>query len=315
MENNIAKIKLEAAMWIVKCEHKSLQVDPEFINWFNTSDEHKQVFESLSQNWQTLESLPDASRSCEAIVKVTPLSSKPESPKIQKTPIKLVSYMALVASIFFFSIIYFNIDTKYYSQNYKTEVAQQAHFDLPDGSSLWLNAKSEVLVYFDDDRRQITILKGDAHFDVAKDKQRPFIVSYEQHQFIALGTAFTINTRPFLQLAVTEHTVKVNYKHINRVIQEGYITEFNEYWQTATVIQSQPNWREVKLNFKARHLKDVLTQIQPYISERIKLLNQDMAYELISGTVNLEKPEQALKLITSGLGLEVTNENNLIILN
>jgi len=314
MENNIAQIKMEAALWIVKCDHQSLQTNPEFINWFNTSDKHKQIFESLSQNWQTLECLSDESRLSEVPDKVTPLTFK-RALKVKRTPVKLVSYMALVASIFFFSIIYFNIDTKYYSQNYKTEVAQQAHFDLPDGSSLWLNAKSEVLVYFDDDRRQITILKGDAHFDVAKDKQRPFIVSYEQHQFIALGTAFTINTRPFLQLAVTEHTVKVNYKHINRVIQEGYITEFNEYWQTATVIQSQPNWREVKLNFKARHLKDVLTQIQPYISERIKLLNQDMAYELISGTVNLEKPEQALKLITSGLGLEVTNENNLIILN
>jgi transmembrane sensor len=314
MENNIAEIKLEAAMWIVKCDHNSLQADPEFINWFNTSDEHKQIFESLCQNWQTLECLSDDSRSSEAPDKVTPLTFK-GALKVKRPPIKLMSYMALVASIFFFSIIYFNIDAQYYSQNYKTEVAQQAQFDLPDGSSLWLNAQSEVLVYFDDDSRQLTILRGDAHFEVAKDKIRPFVVRYEQHQFIALGTAFTVNTRPFLQLTVTEHKVKVNYKHTNRVVQEGYLTEFNEYWQTAKVIQSGQNWREEKLNFKARYLKDVLTQIQPYVSEPINLLNQDMAFELISGTVNLEKPEQALKLITSGLGLEIVHENNELILN
>jgi len=314
MENNIAEIKLEAAMWVVKCDHNSLQADPEFINWFNTSDEHKQIFESLSQNWQTLECLSDDSRSSEAPDKVTPLTFK-GALKVKRPPIKLMSYMALVASIFFFSIIYFNIDAQYYSQNYKTEVAQQAQFDLPDGSSLWLNAQSEVLVYFDDDSRQLTILRGDAHFDVAKDKTRPFVVRYEQHQFIALGTAFTVNTRPFLQLAVTEHKVKVSYKHTNRVVQEGYLTEFNEYWQTAKVIQSGQNWREEKLNFKARYLKDVLTQIQPYVSEPINLLNQDMAFELISGTVNLEKPDQALKLITSGLGLKIIHENNELILN
>jgi len=314
MENNTAQIKMEAALWIVKCDHKSFQADPKFINWLNTSVEHKQIFESLSKNWQTLECLSDDSRSSVAADKVTPLTFK-RALKVRITPIKLVSYMALAASIFLFSIIYFNLDAQYYSQNYKTEIAQQAKFDLPDGSSLWLNAKSEVLVYFDDDRRQITILKGDAHFDVAKDKERPFVVSYEQHQFTALGTAFTVNTRPFLQLAVTEHKVKVNYKHTNRVVQEGYITEFNEYWHTAKVIQSEQNWREVKLNFKARYLKDVLIQIQPYVSEPINLLNQDMAFELISGTVNLEKPHQALKLITSGLGLKISHEKKEIKLN
>lgn len=309
MENNIAEIKLEAAMWIVKFDHNSLTADPEFVNWLNTSVSHKQVFDDLSQNWQILESIPKNESTDFVVKKVSPITFKSEK-KVEKVPIKFISYMALVASFFFFSFIYFNLDTQYYSKSYKTQVAQQADFDLPDGSTISLNAKSEVLVYFDHDRRQITILNGDAHFDVAKDKTRPFVVRYEQHQFTALGTAFTVNTRPFLQLAVTEHKVKVNFKNTNRVIQQGFLTEFNGYWQTAKVIQSDQNWRDVKLNFKARYLKDVLTQIQPYVSKPISLLNQDMAYELISGTVNLEKPMQALKLITNGLGLEIVNENN-----
>lgn len=309
MENNVAEIKKEAAMWIVKCDHKSLTSDPEFINWLNTSDNHKQIFDLLNQNWQSLGSISTKKVIDTEIKKVSPITFK-SAQKVKKVPIKVISYMALVASFFFLSVIYFNLDTQYYSKSYKTRVAQQADFDLPDGSTISLNAKSEVLVYFDDDRRQITILNGDAHFEVAKDKTRPFLVRYEQHQFTALGTAFTVNTRPFLQLAVTEHKVKVNFKHSNRVIQEGFLTEFNDYWQTAKVIQSDQNWRDDKLNFKGRYFKDVLTQIQPYVSKPISLLNQDMAYELISGTVNLEKPMQALKLITSGLGLEIINENS-----
>jgi len=309
MENNISNIKLEAAMWIVKYDHKTLQADPEFIDWLNTSDLHNQVFESLKQNWQTLESLPINQVNHSKIDKVSAINFNAQQ-KIKQQPFKVLTYFALVASFFFVSILYFNVETQFYSKSYKTQVAQQVKFDLPDGSKISLNANSEILVHFDDERRQVTILEGDAHFNVAKDKKRPFVVHFEQHQFTALGTAFTVNTRPFLQLAVTEHKVKITYKHVNRVVQEGFLTEFDDYWQTAKVNQTAQNWRHDKLHFQGRYLKDVLVQMQPYIPQKISLHDQDMAYELISGTVNLDKPIEALNLITSGLGLEMVNKNS-----
>ncbi|SFC32790.1 FecR family protein [Pseudoalteromonas denitrificans] len=311
MDNNASHIKLEAAQWIVKYNIKSLSNKPEFIAWLNTSPEHKHTFETLTLNWQALEKIErnNLNNSAKNIQNITAISFNNQTKKINKS-FKKFSYFALVASIFLFSFIYFNHDAQSFSHVYKTPTAKQANYILPDGSTLWLNAKSEVSIHFSQNKRQIAIIKGDAHFKVSKDKKRPFIVSYGEHRFTALGTAFTVNTRPYVQLAVTEHKVKLSYRHTNKIIREGYTSEFNDRWQMAKVTQSQENWTDTKLNFKGRPLKDVLTQIQPYVSEKIKLVDRTQANELISGSVNLKKPHQALKLITSGLDLKITFKNN-----
>ena len=53
----------------------------------------------------------------------------------------------------------------------------RAQFSLPDGTTGWLNSNSSVKYNgnFNSDR-QIT-LKGEAFFDVFKDKKRPFVVN------------------------------------------------------------------------------------------------------------------------------------------
>jgi len=65
----------------------------------------------------------------------------------------------------------------------------------PDGSKIWLNASSELRfpTSFGSGNRVVT-LKGEAYFEIAKDKRHPFIVKTAGQETEVLGTHFNINS-------------------------------------------------------------------------------------------------------------------------
>ena len=64
---------------------------------------------------------------------------------------------------------------------------------LPDGTTVYLNTNSKIIFpkRFEKNKREIT-LKGEAFFEVTKDKNRPFIINVNEAQVEVLGTSFNI---------------------------------------------------------------------------------------------------------------------------
>src|SRR6185437_15005809 len=60
-------------------------------------------------------------------------------------------------------------------------------------SQLTLDARSEVSVRYTSDARALTLVRGQAQFDVAHDVARPFSVTAEGHEVLATGTAFDVD--------------------------------------------------------------------------------------------------------------------------
>lgn len=66
---------------------------------------------------------------------------------------------------------------------------------LPDGTKVWLNAQSSLkfpATFSGVDSRKVE-LKGEAYFEVSKDKKKPFLVHAGRQQVQVLGTHFNIN--------------------------------------------------------------------------------------------------------------------------
>jgi transmembrane sensor len=63
---------------------------------------------------------------------------------------------------------------------------------LADGSTVDLNARSSIRVEFSNSERRIELLDGQALFQVAKDKERPFIVRSGDATVRAVGTQFDV---------------------------------------------------------------------------------------------------------------------------
>lgn len=90
-------------------------------------------------------------------------------------------------------------------------VVQPQVQQLADGSRVELNVQADLQVEFSENTRAVRLLRGEAHFVVAKDVSRPFVVSVGPVQVRAVGTAFNIRYSPdSVAVLVTEGKVRVS---------------------------------------------------------------------------------------------------------
>jgi len=78
-----------------------------------------------------------------------------------------------------------------------TPIGGQFQVTLPDGSRVWLNAASSIKfpTAFAGKERKVEI-RGEAYFEVTKDKNRPFHVETNDMEILVLGTQFDISAYP-----------------------------------------------------------------------------------------------------------------------
>lgn len=76
--------------------------------------------------------------------------------------------------------------------SYETQVGEQRFVTLEDGSRVRLNTDSRVELRFSKRERRIDLDRGQAFFEVAHDRSRPFVVRIGDAQVTALGTRFDV---------------------------------------------------------------------------------------------------------------------------
>lgn len=96
------------------------------------------------------------------------------------------------------------------TQHYVTVAARQQQIALTDGSVVNLNVSSDVRVTLTARERRVTLAAGEAHFAVAHDTARPFIVTAGGVAVRAVGTAFSVRLAGSdVEVLVTEGKVEV----------------------------------------------------------------------------------------------------------
>ncbi len=82
---------------------------------------------------------------------------------------------------------------------------------LEDGSAVELNRGAQVSIRFSQAKRLVDLLAGEAHFTVAKDSRRPFVVRARGTVVQAVGTAFNVLlNEDKVEVIVTEGRVLMN---------------------------------------------------------------------------------------------------------
>lgn len=117
---------------------------------------------------------------------------------------------AMVAASLFVAAAAVTIEKLHDVERYRTGIGQVEDVKLADGSVIHLNSNSSAEVRFTEHGRRVRLLNGEAAFDVAHDKARPFDVEAQSAVIRAVGTAFNVRMRPsVVELTVTEGTVAV----------------------------------------------------------------------------------------------------------
>jgi transmembrane sensor len=98
--------------------------------------------------------------------------------------------------------------------DYSSGTAQVRTVTLPDGSRVTLNARAAIDADFTGHTRRITIARGEAFFEVAPDRKRPFVVATRNTRVVVTGTAFNVRQRlssaDDVEVAVVENSVEVS---------------------------------------------------------------------------------------------------------
>jgi len=92
--------------------------------------------------------------------------------------------------------------------HYATAIGKQTTIPLADGSVVKLNTNSQIEVEYTREYRNIRLVQGEAHFEVAKNAEMPFRVYAGDGRVEAVGTAFSVYLRE---------------KHIDVLVTEGKV--------------------------------------------------------------------------------------------
>ncbi|QSX32573.1 FecR domain-containing protein [Shewanella avicenniae] len=211
--NSLERIQSEAASWISRIQTGKLSdsEQAELRAWVSQSKTHEHELRVMSENWDRLQSMADRCNETASQPRDLTLKDSKHSSQWSKTAIRLVAAVALIVTIPFMYIELVNqgLDQGTNGQ-YATAVGTQKTLTLADGSIVTLNTDSKLVVNYNDDIREITLVRGEANFDVAKDKQHPFIVKAGHGDVQALGTSFAVRLEgETVDVLVSHGTVRV----------------------------------------------------------------------------------------------------------
>lgn len=189
--------------------------------------------------------------------------------------------------------------------DYHTAAGEQLSVDLADGSRLTLNTDTALTVRYSDSRRQIELLRGEAYFEVAPNKNRPFVVDGGQAAARAVGTAYGVRKQANdLRVVVSEGTVEVAADTAKTLVHAAEQAEYRQgRLQTVAKLDNDDAlaWRRQQTVFHRQPLTQVLQEVNRYRHGRIVAVNPQLAERVVNGVFNNSDPDAVVAALTTTL--------------
>jgi transmembrane sensor len=174
------RIHADAAVWVAQLHgpDRDKNLEARVGRWIAEDTRHAEAFERVTDAWQQSGNIPRHP--------LQRVSEPARGRERLRTAGAALAGMAALCAALACTIYLLRDDTL------ATGPSEQRIVDLTDGSQVTLNANSRVVVQFDEGARKITLKRGEALFDVAKDRSRPFVVIAGDRKVIAVGTSFEV---------------------------------------------------------------------------------------------------------------------------
>jgi len=199
--------------------------------------------------------------------------------------------------------------------DHTTAVGETMEITLADGSVVHLNTDTALTVDLGDACRCVELLRGEAFFTVAPEADRPFRVAAGGGVSRALGTAFVVREAgETVTVAVAEGRVRVA-RDLAASGAAGSVTlsagEMARYGAAGGIETGRADvgrltaWRQGRLVFAERHLRDVVAELDRYRPGAILFLDSGIADERFTGVFGLGDTDRALAAIEATLPVDV----------
>lgn len=222
-------------------------------------------------------------------------------------------------------------------KRYVTRTGEQKTIKLIDGSVITMNTATQLLVDINSDSRSVTLVRGEAYFDVEKDPMKPFSVKAGNYALTVLGTEFNVmRSTDELTLAVTEGVVGIhdpneplvksplslddsNEKVIEwvdpeqRSVTAGWVVNIDESKDCLIAYQADniehiSQWRTGLLRFEGVPLGEVVKQINRYSAKKILIEDPNIMSIEIFGSVQVNSLGAALRGLEKSYPVKVRHQ-------
>ncbi|WP_269713734.1 FecR family protein [Caulobacter sp. NIBR2454] len=283
----------DAAGWFVL-----LQRDPRddalrrsFENWLNASPAHQADWARVSRSWDTfglLRDEPEVLRARRALRSDLRRSSAPVRWAAAVAAIVMAGGVALFAGLTATGPTPTVVAVRDVAV-YSTGVGERQIVTLADGSRATLSTDTQLRVTDWGERRALTLVKGEAFFEVAKDPAHPFVVTAGGRTVTALGTAFNVRLDPDRwSVALLEGKVRVasltSPDTIDMLPGAQLVQQGSREWAvTRADVERVSAWRSGDVIFDDQPLNTIVAEMNRYSTRKIRIADQNLAATPLSG--------------------------------
>jgi len=183
-----------AVLWCMRFSEGKITRDQQrrFADWLDADPGNRAAFELAANTWQEVHA---AEASPEFLpLRVEALESLQQHYRRRGTRLSQWrwSQVALAASFTLVILAVAAIGWRQWPTTYMTGLGERRVMVMQDGSTVSLDASTEVTARFSKTDRSFHLIHGRAKFDVAKDLARPFRVAAADRVVVATGTAFSV---------------------------------------------------------------------------------------------------------------------------
>jgi transmembrane sensor len=206
----------------------------------------------------------------------------------------------------------------------ETALGEIRRVPLKDGSMAAVNTATRLAVTMRPDIRRIALDHGEAWFQVAKDRARPFVVEAGDVRVRAVGTAFSVRrTDDGADVQVTEGVVEVwsvGDEANKRRVAAGARTFVSDasgpsvVAEASVAIDRNLAWRSGQLIFDGDTLGAAAAEFNRYNKVQVRIDDPALASEKFVGRFRTNEPDAFAKAAATILGARAQSDGEQIVL-
>ena len=206
------------------------------------------------------------------------------------------------------SLFYFtqNNQSNFHPVTITAQKGEKAEVVLPDGTRVWINSESTITYDNSFDQKKRTVyLEGEAYFEVAKNKKRPFIVQTQAMNVQALGTSFNVRSYDIDSLiyaVLLEGQIKVTTSGQEQILNQNQRAVFDKSTNVFIVddvdAMNFVEWKKGNIYFNNQTFNQVAQTLSRIYNVEIEFASEELSQIRFSGTLGSNGIKNALDILS-----------------
>jgi len=302
--SDASSIEWKAADWLQRRQFWNWSADDQaqLDAWLAESSAHRVAFLRLKSGYAHTERLVALRR-----------ANSEQEPRSHARWFQAVAALVAVAAIGAGGALYFQ---KSEGVTYATPVGGRQTLTLADGTRIELNTDTVLKLNKARGIRSVTLVRGEAYFQVQHDAARPFVVETAGHTITDLGTKFTVRAEPGrIEVRLVEGKARLDATDTIRpqpsmLLKPGDVavataTAMSVKRESMNKLSDDLGWRRGLIVFRDTTLAEAAAKLNRYNTNKL-VIDARAARLKINGTFRADDAQTFAQMARDVFGLRIT---------